>query len=261
MKNNSIVIDTTNGLIHFPHLTMQTKTASCETTIKGQPVILDDASTIPPMTKKTIRAFVEHLSKWNTTRTVTLMEKFTETACLLISHSMLTIIDKRIAVRETNTTETAYLIKKNTQIAQFSVVTPEQSRHIEPVDLAIVSMIPQGDPDLTAYLNELLRTNKSEQQNNTFWIPAPENLENLRITAQHRHQSSRKWLNSKIKKISIHKRAQNLETVFSNRHLIELTHFQQKQRCNQLKMSWSTIIIHLPDTGWTLGWTRNSRWN
>ena len=34
-------------------------------------------------------------------------------------------------------------------------------------------MIPQGDPDLTAYLNKLLRTNKPEQQNNTFWFPTP----------------------------------------------------------------------------------------
>ena len=36
-------------------------------------------------------------------------------------------------------------------------------------------MIRQGDAELTAYLNELLRTNKPEQQNNTFWFPTPEN--------------------------------------------------------------------------------------
>ena len=36
-------------------------------------------------------------------------------------------------------------------------------------------MIPQGEPDLTAYLNELLRTNKPEQQNNTSWFPTHEN--------------------------------------------------------------------------------------
>ena len=36
-------------------------------------------------------------------------------------------------------------------------------------------MVPQGDPDLTAYLNELLRTSKPEQQDNTFWFPTPEN--------------------------------------------------------------------------------------
>ena len=41
--------------------------------------------------------------------------------------------------------------------------------------MAVLSMIPQGDPDLTACLNELLRTNKPEQQNNTFWFTTPEN--------------------------------------------------------------------------------------
>ena len=175
MRNNSVVIDTTHGLIHFPHLTMQVKTASSETTTKPQPVIMDADLTIPPATTKTVTAFIDHPSKWNTTGTVTPLEKFTETASLLISHSMSTIIDKRIAVRVTNTTESPYLIKKHTQIAEFSVVTPEQSKHIKPVDMAILSMIPQDDPDMTAYLNELLKTSKSEQQDNTFWFPTPEN--------------------------------------------------------------------------------------
>ena len=175
MRNKSVVIDTTHGLIHFPHLTMQVKTASSETTTKPQPVITDEALIIPPTTTKRITAFIEHPSKWNTTGTGTPLEKFTETASLLISHSMLTIIDKRIAVRVTITTELPYLIKKHTQFAEFSEVTPEQSKHIEPVDMATLSMIPQHDPDLTAYLKELLRTNKSEQQDNTFWFPTPEN--------------------------------------------------------------------------------------
>ena len=175
MRNNSVVIDTTHGLIHLSYLTMQVKTASSETTTKPQPVIMDEDLTIPPATTKTVTAFIDHPSKWNTTGTVTPFEKFTETASLLISHSMSTIIDRRIAVRVTNTTESPYLIKKHTQIAEFSVVTPEQSKYIKPLDMAILSMIPQDDPDLTAYLNELLRTNKPEQQNDTFWLPTPEN--------------------------------------------------------------------------------------
>ena len=175
MRNNSVVIDTTHGLIHFPHLTMQVETASGERKTKPQPVITDAALTIPPTTTKTITAFIDYPSKWNTTATVTPLEKFTETANVLISPSMSTITDKRIAVRVTNTTESPYLIKKHTQIAEFSVVTPEQSKHIKPVDMAILSMIPQDDPDLTAYLNELLRTNKPEQQDNMFWFPIPEN--------------------------------------------------------------------------------------
>ena len=175
MRNNSVVIDTTHGLIHFPHLTMQVKTTASERTTKPQPVITDEALTIPPTTTKTIRNLIDHPSKWNTTGTVTPLEKFTETASLLISHSMSRIIDKRIAVRVTNTTESPYHIKKHTHIGEFSVVTPGQSKLIKPVDIAILCMIPQGDPDLIAYLNELLRTNKPEQQDSTFWFPTPEN--------------------------------------------------------------------------------------
>ena len=174
MKNNSVVIGTTRGLIHFPQLIMQVKTAPSETTTKPRLVVTDDALTTPPMTIKTITTFVDHPSKWNTLGTVTPLEKFTETATLLISHSMPTITEKRIVVRAPNTTESPYLIKKQRQIAEISVVTLEQSKHIKPVDMAILSMILQGAPDLTAYLNELLRTNKSEQQNNTFWFPTPE---------------------------------------------------------------------------------------
>ena len=71
--------------------------------------------------------------------------------------------------------ESRYLIKENIQIAKFFVVTPEKSKHNKQVDLASFSMIPQGDPDLTAYLIELLRTNKLERQNRTFWFRTPEN--------------------------------------------------------------------------------------
>ena len=113
MRNNSVVIDTTHGPKRFPHLTMQVKTASGETTAMPQPVITDDALTIPPRTTKAISAFVNHPSEWNTTGTVTPMEKLTETVSLLISLSMSAIIDKRIAVEVANTTESPYLIKMN----------------------------------------------------------------------------------------------------------------------------------------------------
>ena len=174
MKNKSVFIDTTHGLIHLPHLTLQVKTASSETATKTQSFITDDALTIPPITTKTNTAFVYHPSKLNTTGSVTLSEKFTETTSLLISHSKSTIIDKRTAVRVTNATESPCLIKKHSQIAEFSVVAPEQSKHNKPVHMALLSMIPQGDPDMTAYLIELLRTNEPEQQSNNIWFRTPE---------------------------------------------------------------------------------------
>ena len=172
--NNSVVIDTTHGLKRLPHLTMQYKMASIETNAKLQLVSTDDVLRIPPRTTETIRVFVERPSEWNTTGTVTPLDKFTETAILLIFHSNSAKIGKRRAVRVTIIRESPYVTKKNIQIAEFSVVTPEQPKHLEPVVMAMLSMIPQGDPDLTVYLNELLRMNKPEQKHNTLRFPTPE---------------------------------------------------------------------------------------
>ena len=86
MRHNSVVIDTTHGLSHFPHLTMQVKSALSQRSAKPQFVLIHDSITIPQMTTKTITAFVDHLLECNTTSTVTPVEKFTETASFIISH-------------------------------------------------------------------------------------------------------------------------------------------------------------------------------
>ena len=88
------------------------------------------------------------------------MGKFTEAENLLTTHSFSTIFDKKTELRITTTTESPFLFKKITQIAEFSVVTPEQFKFIKPVDTEILSTIPEGDSDLTTYSNKLFRINK-----------------------------------------------------------------------------------------------------
>ena len=200
MRHNSVVIDTPHGLILFPHLTMQTKNVAIEASAKPQPVLIQDNTTVPPMTTQTIIAFVEDPLEWHTTGTVTPVGKFTEAASLLKYHSISTIFDKKTAVRITNTTESPYLIKKNTQIAELSVVTPEQSKFIRPVDTAILSMIPEGDPHLTTYLSELLRTNKPKHRIIPPGFQHPKILAKPRITLRYRHESLNNCVNYNKKK-------------------------------------------------------------
>ena len=191
MRHNSVVIDTTHGLIHFPDLKMRVKKAATEASAKPQPVFIQDNTTVPLMATKTITAFVHDPSEWQTTGTVTPVGEFTKAASLLISHSISTIIDKKTAIKITNTTKSPYLIKENTQIAKFSVVTPEQSKFTRPVDTAILSMIREGDPDLTTYLSELLRTNKPEHRAIPSVSRHPKIMVKLRTIPQYRNESSR----------------------------------------------------------------------
>ena len=43
------------------------------------------------------------------------------------------------------------------------VVTPEQTNISKPVDTEVDSMTSEGDPDLTTYMNDFLKTNEPEQ--------------------------------------------------------------------------------------------------
>ena len=108
MRNNSAVIDTTHGVIHWSHLTIQVKTTSNEPNSKPQTVFIEDALTIPPRSTKTITALVDHPSDWNTTVTVSPLEKFEETASLLISHSITTQVDIRSTKIESSNQSNQY---------------------------------------------------------------------------------------------------------------------------------------------------------
>ena len=71
MRHNSLAIDTINGLLHFPHLTIQIMGAAGETSANIQSLLNDDTRTEPPRTTKTITSYVDHPSEWKITSTVT----------------------------------------------------------------------------------------------------------------------------------------------------------------------------------------------
>ena len=202
MRHNTVVIDTRHGFIQFPHLTLQAKNAAIETSVKPQAVLIHHSTTVPPWTTKTIAAFVDLPTEWHKTGAVIPVGMFTEAASLLISHSISTISDKKTAVRITSIAKLADLIKKNKQNPEFSVVTPEQSKLLRPVDTAILNIIPEGDLDLTTYSGEIIKTNKPEQQNNNFWFPTSETEEHTPIQTRilkerQRELQEKRKLNSK----------------------------------------------------------------
>ena len=241
MRNNNVVIDATYSLIHFPHLTMPAKNAAIGISAKPQPVSIQDNTTVPPMTTKLITAFVDHPSEWHKTGNVTPVGKFTEAASMLISQSISTTNDKRTAVGITNAREPPYLIKThNCWIFRSHSGATKFIRQV--VDTAILSMIPEGDPDLTTYLSELLRTNKPEQQSNTFWFTTPENPGEIEDHTPMRTRIFKKLreLQEKVKvnpKDDVETRTKSLKGFYWTDTLLT------KPKNRQSKTSWSSTMI------------------
>ena len=109
-------------------------------------------------------------------------------------------------------------------------------------------MIPPGDPDMTAHLNELLRTNKPKTR-----LSGSQHLkilESLKITPQYRNGSSKNFSNSKTKKDSNRKRAQSLETNFSNDSTDTLLTELEKQAIEDILVDYHDILArHKMDIG------------
>ena len=69
-----------------------------------------------------------------------------------------------------------YTLKMGTHIANFSILTPEQTKHIRPVNRTSVRHLLNKNHDVAMhYIKSLLKTSKTDEVNETYWFPTPQN--------------------------------------------------------------------------------------
>ena len=79
-------------------------------------------------------------------------------------------------VRIRNFPDHPYTLKKGTHIANFSILTPEQTKHIRPVNpTSVRHLLNNSHDDAILYINSLLKTSKDNEVNETYWFPTPQN--------------------------------------------------------------------------------------
>ena len=68
-----------------------------------------------------------------------------------------------------------YTLSVDTHLADFRVLTPEQIKHIKPVDPSTLTfMMHQHMENTDLYLNQLMKTHQSSDEQETYWFPTPE---------------------------------------------------------------------------------------
>ena len=76
-------------------------------------------------------------------------------------------------VQISNFLDHPYTLKKGTHTAKFSIITPEQTKHIRPVNPT--SVLNNSHDDAIYYINSLLKTSKDNEVNETYWFHTPQN--------------------------------------------------------------------------------------
>ena len=74
-----------------------------------------------------------------------------------------------------NFTYQPYNLKKGLHIANFSVMTPEQMKHVRPIDpVSTWHPFIENEEDAVYYINSLLKANRNIDKSERYWFPTPE---------------------------------------------------------------------------------------
>ena len=98
---------------------------------------------------------------------------------LFVCPGLSSIQNNRLMVQISNFLDQPYTLKKGTHTANFWILTPEQTKHIRPVNpTSVRHLLDNNHDDAIHYINSLLKTSKSDEVNETYWFPTPQNLGN-----------------------------------------------------------------------------------
>ena len=95
---------------------------------------------------------------------------------LLICPALSSTQNNKHMVQISNFLDHHYTLKKGTHIANFSILTPEQTKHIQPVNpTSVRHLLNNSHDDAIHYINSRLKTSKNDKVNETYWFPTPQN--------------------------------------------------------------------------------------
>ena len=176
LKNNSAILDVSQGLLHFPHLTYSIATVENTRNRKLYRVHTKTPITIPTETTQMISVHTEVSSNVDTTGVVNPATNHCSGNTLVVASSISTVVNHELDIRVTNTAHTPYTIKTNTTVAEFKIMSPEEAKELKPLITAALKVLTEDDSeDAITYINDLLKTSDSPSPNQSFWFPTPYN--------------------------------------------------------------------------------------
>ena len=141
-----------------------------------EPILNPEDVTIPPNDRTIIsiqsRIYAENAVTGILQPSETLNEENDLTFCAAI----ITLDKGTTRIHVNNFTDQPYKLKKGMHIANFSVMTPEQMKHVRPIDpVSTWHLLNENEEDAVHYISSLLKANRNNDQYEQYWFPTPEN--------------------------------------------------------------------------------------
>ena len=176
LQRNHTVLDMRQGILNFPYFSMQLKTADHKYSNVLEPILNPDDITIPPNDRTLVEIKSQIYNENTVTGVLQPSDLLHEEGDITFCAAIVTLTNGNDNVHINNFTDQPYKLKKGLHIANFSVLTPEQMKHVKPIDpVSTWHLLNENEEDAIYYVSSLLKANRNNDQYEQYWFPTPEN--------------------------------------------------------------------------------------
>ena len=175
LQRNHTVLDMRQGILNFPFFSMQLKTADHKYSNVMEHILNPDDVTIPP-NDRTLEIKSQIYNENSVTGVLQPSDLLHEESDITFCAAIVTLTNGNVSVHINNFSDQPYKLKKGLHIANFSVLTPEQMKHVKPIDpVSTWHLLNENEEDAIYYVSSLLKANRNNDQYEQYWFPTPEN--------------------------------------------------------------------------------------
>ena len=176
LQRNSTILDMRQGILNFPFFSMQLKNEDRTYPNVIEPILNPVGTTLKPGKRTTIWIKSQIYTDNEATGIIQPSPPLENDEDLLICPTLSSTQNNKHMVQISNFLDHPYTVKKKRHTANFSILTPEQTKHIRPVNPTSVRHFQNNShDDAISYINNLLKTSKDNEINETYWFPTPQN--------------------------------------------------------------------------------------
>ena len=176
LQRNSTLFDMRQEILNFPFFSMQLKNEDRTYPNVFEPILNPAETILQPGKRTTIRVKSQICTDNEATGIIQPSSLLENNEDLLICPALSSTQNNKYMVQISNFLDHPYTLKKGTHIANFSILTPEQTKHIRLFNPTSVRHLMNNDhDDAIHYMNRLLKTSETDEVNGTYWFPTPKN--------------------------------------------------------------------------------------
>ena len=169
LQRNSTILDMRQGILNFPFISMQLKNEDRTYPNVIEPILNPVETILQPPKRTKIWVKLQIYPDNEATGIIQPLPFLENDKDLLICPAIMSTQNNKHMVQISNFLDHPYTLKKGTHMANFSILTPEQTKLIQPVNpTSLRHLLNNNHDDAINYTNSLLYTSKIDEVNETY---------------------------------------------------------------------------------------------